>query len=100
MLTEKERVKREWIVACGLHKNDFERIDQQYEGLDYVLTAFVLDYDSYQWKAVYVETEKRGEPLKATYLLRGRVRYAEKPRGEGGLSLSVSLSVCRGESRS
>ncbi|MCK4434795.1 hypothetical protein KAU92_04835 [Candidatus Bathyarchaeota archaeon] len=96
-MTEKERAKMEWIV-CGIYKNDFERIDQQYEGLDYVLTAFVLDYDSHHWKAVYVETEQLGEPLKATYLLRGRVRYAEKPRGRGVLPVSVSLSVCRGES--
>ena len=95
MLTEKEHAKREWVVVGGLHKNDFEWADQQYEGLGYVLVAFVLDCDGYHWKAVYVKTEQLGEPWKETYLLRGAVRYVEKPRGEGGLPVCVSLCLRR-----
>jgi hypothetical protein len=57
-LTEEKRVCFDQLVVGGLHKDDFEMAVQQYEELDYVLVAFVLDYDGYHWKAVYVKADQ------------------------------------------
>jgi len=78
-LTKEKPRKVDQLIVGGLHRDDFEWAAQRYEETGYVLVAFLLDRDGYHWKAVYVKVEN-----------------LEKPRGEGGLSVSVCLSVCGG----
>jgi len=49
------------LFVGGLHRDDFEWAAQQYEEVGYILVAFILDYDGYHWKAIYVKRSE-GEP--------------------------------------
>lgn len=57
-MTEEKRICIDRLIVGGLHKDDFEWAAQQYKELDYVLVAFVLEYDGYHWKAVYVKADQ------------------------------------------
>lgn len=54
-LTEEKPGKVGQLIVGGLHRDDFEWAVQQYEEIGYVLVAFLVDYDGYHWKAVYVK---------------------------------------------
>ena len=57
-LTKEKRLHIDRLVVGGLHKDDFEWVAQRYEGIGYILVAFVLDRDGYHWKAVYVKADQ------------------------------------------
>ena len=57
-MTKEKRLHIDRLVVGGLHKDDFEWADQQYDALGYVLVAFVLDRDGYHWKAVYAKADQ------------------------------------------
>jgi hypothetical protein len=56
MTREKQRNPAQLVVG-GLHRDDFEWAARRYEETGYVLVAFLLDWDGYHWKAVYVKVE-------------------------------------------
>lgn len=51
------------FVVGGLHKDDFEWASGQYQDAGYVLICFVLDFDGYHWKAVYVKADLKEKIL-------------------------------------
>ena len=57
-MTKENCVNVDRFVVGGLHKDDFEWADQQYDEVGYVLVAFVLDRDGYHWKAVYFKADQ------------------------------------------
>jgi len=80
-MSREQQRNMDQLVVGGLHRDDFEWAAQQYEETGYVLVAFLLDCDSYHWKAVYVKVENLEKNL----------------GGRGGLSVSVYVSVCGGK---
>ena len=78
-MSREQQMNVDKLVVGGLHRDDFGWAARQYEETGYVLAAFLLDRDGYHWKAVYAKVEN-----------------LKKPRGEGGLSVSVCVSVCGG----
>jgi len=51
----KKKKHSDKLVVGGLHKDDFAWAATQYEETGYILVAFILDYDGYHWKAIYVK---------------------------------------------
>ena len=57
-MTKAKHMNADRLVVGGLHKDDFEWVAQRYEDIGYILVAFVLDRDSYHWKAVYFKADQ------------------------------------------
>jgi len=55
----KKEKRLETLVVGGLHKDDFEWASSQYEEMGYAFVAFVIDFDGYHWKAIYVKIGTR-----------------------------------------
>lgn len=53
MAEDKPKIKT--MVHGGLHLEDFEWAVRHYESIGYVLVAFVLDFDRYHWRAVFLD---------------------------------------------
>jgi hypothetical protein len=53
------------LVVGGLHIDDFEWASKEYEEAGYALVGYILDFDGYHWKAVYMKTEQLEKALEA-----------------------------------
>jgi hypothetical protein len=51
------------IVVGGLHKQDFDWASREHEEAGYVFVGFVLDFDGYHWKAVYLRANRLEKAL-------------------------------------
>jgi hypothetical protein len=60
----KKKKRLDTLIVGGLYIDDFEWASKEHEEAGYVLVGFILDFDGYHWKAVYMKADQLEKTLK------------------------------------